>query len=67
MLVVFMVQVLVHGLGSMTPYARYGVMLPKIMLRFRASVAETSTKMYWSILMKWSSKKYGRILLNSTR
>ena len=41
MLAVIMVQVLVHGL-----VLAYGVMLPKIMRRFRASVAETGTKIY---------------------
>ena len=36
MLAVIMVQILVHGL-----VLAYGVMLPKIMRRFRASVTET--------------------------
>ena len=51
MLAVIMVQILVHG-----PILAYGVMLPKIMRRFRASIAETGTKINWSILMKWRSK-----------
>ena len=41
MLAVIMVQVLVHGL-----VLAYGVMLPKIMRRFRASVTETGTNIY---------------------
>jgi hypothetical protein len=41
MLAVIMVQVLVHGL-----VLAYGVMLPKIMRRFRASIAETGRIIY---------------------
>ena len=41
MLAVIMVQVLVHGL-----VLGYGVMLPKIMRRFRVSVTKTGTKIY---------------------
>ena len=51
MLAVIMVQVLVHGL-----VLGYGVMLPKIMRRFRVSVTKTRTKIYLSILMIWRYK-----------